>query len=52
VARGRSNADIAQALHISLSTVKTQVASIMTKIGARSRVEIAIWAYENGRMRS
>ena len=46
VARGRTNAEIADALHISLSTVKTHIASLMSKLGARNRVEIAIWAYE------
>ena len=50
VARGRTNAEIADELHISMSTVKTHLASLMTKIGARNRVEIAIWAYETGRM--
>ena len=52
VARGRTNAEIADDLHISLSTVKTHLASLMQKIGARNRVEIAMWAYESGRMRS
>ncbi|WP_437522002.1 response regulator transcription factor [Sorangium sp. So ce726] len=51
VARGRTNAEIADELHISLSTVKAHVASLMTKLGARNRVEIAIWAYETGRVR-
>ncbi len=50
VARGRTNAEIADDLHISMSTVKTHLASIMQKIGARNRVEIAMWAYETGRM--
>lgn len=49
VARGRSNAEIAHELHISLSTVKTHLGSLMQKLGARNRVEIAIWAYETGR---
>ncbi|BCJ40490.1 DNA-binding response regulator [Actinoplanes ianthinogenes] len=49
VAAGRTNSEIAAALYISLSTVKTHVASLMTKLGARNRVEIAIWAYETGR---
>lgn len=44
VARGRGNTEIGRELHISLSTVKTHIASIMTKIGARNRVELAIWA--------
>jgi DNA-binding NarL/FixJ family response regulator len=50
VARGRTNSEIAGDLHISLSTVKTHLASIMAKIGARNRVEIAMWAYETGRI--
>lgn len=49
VARGRTNAEIAAELHISLSTVKTHVAALMTKLGVRNRVEIVIWAYETGR---
>lgn len=52
VARGRTNAEIAAELHISLSTAKTHVASVMSKLGARNRVEIAIWAYEAGRVPS
>ncbi len=51
VARGRSNPEIADGLHISLSTVKFHVASLMTKIGARNRVQIVIWAYETRRVR-
>ncbi len=50
VARGRTNAEIADELHISLSTAKTHLASLMTKLGARNRVEIAMWAYETGRI--
>jgi DNA-binding NarL/FixJ family response regulator len=49
IARGRTNAEIAEELHVSLSTVKTHVASLMTKLGARNRVEVAMWAYETGR---
>jgi len=49
VARGRTNAEIAEELHISLSTVKTHLGSLMTKLGARNRVEIVMWAYESGR---
>ena len=51
VARGRTNAEIATELYISLSTVKTHLASLMTKLGVRNRVEIAMWAYETGRVR-
>ena len=50
IARGRTNAEIAGELHISLSTVKTHVASLMAKLSARNRVEVAMWAYETGRV--
>jgi len=50
VARGRTNAEIADELYISLSTVKTHLASLMSKLGVRNRVEIAMWAYETGRI--
>lgn len=51
VARGRTNAEIAAELHVGMSTVKTHVASLMTKLGARNRVEIAMWAHDTGRVR-
>ena len=50
VARGRTNAEIADELFISLSTVKTHIASLMAKLGARNRVEIAMWAHETDRI--
>ena len=50
VARGSTNAEIAAALHISLSTVKFHLASLMTKLLARNRVELALWAYETRRL--
>jgi DNA-binding NarL/FixJ family response regulator len=50
VARGLTNAEIAHELHNSLSTVKTHLASLMNKLGTRNRVEIAIWAYDTGRV--
>jgi DNA-binding NarL/FixJ family response regulator len=52
VAHGRTNAEIARELHVSLSTVKTHLASLMAKLGARNRVELVMWAYETGRIRS
>ncbi|WP_436758568.1 response regulator [Streptosporangium sp. V21-05] len=52
VARGRTNSEIAGEFHISLSTVKTHIASLMAKLGARNRVEIAMWAYETRRVRN
>lgn len=51
VAQGLTNAEIAETLYISLSTTKFHLASLMTKIGARNRVEITIWAYETKRVR-
>jgi len=52
VARGRTNVEIADELCISLSTVKTHLASLMQKLSARNRVEIAMWAHETGRIRT
>jgi len=47
VARGLSNAEVAGELHVSLSTAKAHIASAMSKLGARNRVELVIWAYEH-----
>ena len=49
--RGRTNAEIADELYISLSTAKTHLASLMSKLGARNRVELAMWAYETDRVK-
>ncbi|MBM0203091.1 response regulator transcription factor [Micromonospora sp. STR1s_5] len=51
VARGRTNQEIADELYITLSTVKSHVTSLMTKLGVRNRVEVAMWAYETNRRR-
>jgi len=48
VARGRTNAEIATELFISVGTVKTHLGSVQTKLSARNRVEIAAWAWESG----
>ena len=50
VARGRTNSEIADDLHISISTVKTHLASLTRKLDARNRVELAMWAYGTGRI--
>ncbi|HYK33880.1 MAG TPA: response regulator transcription factor [Streptosporangiaceae bacterium] len=48
VGRGLSNAEIAQALHISAATAKTHVAHLLAKTGARDRAQLIINAYELG----
>ena len=50
VARGRTNNEIAGELYVTTSTVKAHLASLMRKLGARNRVEVAMWAFETGRM--
>ncbi|MGW3605131.1 response regulator [Micromonospora sp. NPDC005161] len=52
VARGRTNKEIADELYITLSTVKSHITSLMTKLGVRNRVEVAMWAYETNRRRT
>jgi len=52
VAHGRTNAEIPTELYISLGTVKTHLGSLMAKLGARNRVELVMWAYETGRIKS
>jgi DNA-binding NarL/FixJ family response regulator len=47
IARGRTNLEIGAELFISLSTVKSHVSTIQTKLGLRNRTEIAVWAWEN-----
>jgi DNA-binding NarL/FixJ family response regulator len=48
VARGRSNAEIAEELHMSPATAKTHVSRILTKLGARDRAQLVVIAYESG----
>ncbi|MET7300225.1 response regulator transcription factor [Embleya sp. NPDC005575] len=52
IARGRTNQEIAAALFITLSTVKSHLATIQNKLGVRNRVEIAAWAWESRLMDS
>jgi DNA-binding NarL/FixJ family response regulator len=47
VARGRTNSEIAAELFVSLSTVKTHLTNVHSKLGTRNRVEIAAWAWEH-----
>ena len=48
VARGHTNTEIAAELFISLSTVKSHLASIQNKLDVRNRVGIAAWAWGSG----
>ncbi len=51
LARGRSNREIAVELVVEIATVKTHVARILVKLGARDRAQAAVAAYELGLVR-
>nr|WP_274613993.1 response regulator transcription factor [Streptomonospora nanhaiensis] len=48
IARGLSNTEIADHLHLSLATVKTHVGRLLAKVPARDRAQLVIAAYETG----
>lgn len=51
LARGASNAEIGQRLFLSENTVKTHVKAVLAGLGLPDRIQVVIWAYENGLVR-
>jgi DNA-binding NarL/FixJ family response regulator len=51
VASGWSHAEIAQRLSIAPTTVTSHVSKVLTKTGARARVQAVVFAYESGLVR-
>ena len=48
MARGLSNAEIAETLFMSHATAKTHVSRVLTKLAARDRAQLVMIAYESG----
>jgi DNA-binding NarL/FixJ family response regulator len=48
IAAGRSNAEIAAAMHLSVATVKTHVSRLLSKLDCRDRAQLVVVAYQTG----
>ncbi|HEY8478583.1 MAG TPA: response regulator transcription factor [Spirillospora sp.] len=51
IARGLSNAELAEHLHLSPATIKTHIGHLLAKLNARDRAQLVIAAYETGLVR-
>jgi DNA-binding NarL/FixJ family response regulator len=51
LAQGMSNDEVAQALFLEVSTVKSHLARMLPKLGVKSRLQAVVWAYQNGLVR-
>ena len=48
IAKGKSNQELADELHIGIKTVKFHVTNILAKLGVEDRTQAAIYAYKHG----